>query len=372
MINVLYISHYPDLKMGGQQSMLALIKNLDRTKINPFAIVPNYGELYDRLSELSCKVFVVPLTALKPKFLMKQISNLFAIRKIILQNKIDIIHPDHERDSIIGGIAKIKTSAKMVWHVRLTRSVSTDSLSVKLSDGIIGISSDVKLRFPKPDLIEHKYRTIFNGVDCEVFIPTNSKKSLRKECNIAEDAFVVLYVGQFKVGKGVLDLIKSALFLKQGFSNIKILMVGTSENSSFRKIMDELVKDNHLENIIEILQQQTNIHKIMQASDILVLPSHEGTEGMGRVLFEAMACGTPVIGTDVKGVREAITLETGLLVKEKNPQDLFEAISKYFKDEKFRISAGIEGRKRALEFFDIKVHSRNVEEFYFDFLKIRR
>lgn len=371
MINVLYISHYPDLKMGGQQSMLALIKNLDRTQVNPYAIVPASGELYDRLSEIGCKVFVVPLTALKPKHLFKQILNVIAIRRIIKQNSIDIIHPDHERDSIIGGVAKLRAKAKMVWHVRLTRKVSTDKISVKLSDGIIGISKDVRLRFPSQELIEYKYRTIYNGVDCDVFIPIESKFQLKNELNLDENLFLILFVGQFKIGKGVLDLINSAVFIKNDMSNFRIILIGTPESTEFSQNMQNLINENDLDNYVKIIPQQNNIHRYMQASDILILPSHEGAEGMGRVLFESMACGTPVIGTDVMGVREAITPDTGILVEEKNPKAIYEAINKFIYDQNFKKDAEIASRNRALEVFDIKIHSQNVQKFYRDILKLK-
>lgn len=95
-----------------------------------------------------------------------------------------------------------------------------------------------------------------------------------------------------------------------------------------------------------------------------MLTSHEGVEGMGRVLFEAMACGTAVIGSDTSGVNEAITLETGILVPEKSPKDLAKAIDKILSDDELRKGFEIEGRKRALEHFDIRVHAKKIMDLY--------
>ncbi|GAB1370362.1 hypothetical protein MASR1M45_04220 [Candidatus Kapaibacterium sp.] len=98
MINILFMSHFPTLEMGGQKSMLNLIINLDRSIYKPFAIVPEIGELSKELESYNCKTFVVPLKSLKPKHLFTQIHNIYQIKKIIKDNNISIVHPDHERD----------------------------------------------------------------------------------------------------------------------------------------------------------------------------------------------------------------------------------------------------------------------------------
>lgn len=364
MINILYISHFPHLKMGGQKSMTALIKNLNRDEFCPFAILPEAGELSEELEKINCKTFMVPLKSLKPKYISDNFKNIQLIRQIIKNNNIDIIHPDHERDSIIGGIAKLFTNAKMVWHVRLTRGVESDNLSCKLSDGIIGISSDIKERFSKFKHIDKKYITIYNGVDCSIFKPVDSKKDAKIKLGYNADEFIICYAGQFKIGKGIFDLLEAARIIKQDYSKkIKFLMIGTPESSEIVNEMSAYIENNSLDNVC-ILSQQSKIQDFMQASDILILPSHEKTEGMGRVLFEAMACGTPVIATNVKGVREAVTGATGILIPEKSPNNIAVAVYKYFNDENFRVQAAIESRKRALEVFDISIHARNVEKFY--------
>src|SRR5881397_3087945 len=63
-----------------------------------------------------------------------------------------------------------------------------------------------------------------------------------------------------------------------------------------------------------VLPQQENVHEWLRAADLLVSGSHEDTEGMSRVLYEAMACGAVPIATDIRGNREAVTPETGVLV----------------------------------------------------------
>lgn len=355
------MSHFGELKMGGQKSMSALINNLNRNKYQPFAIVPYKGELSESLEKANCPCFTIPLKALKPKYFFYQLSNLLRLYRIIQREKIDIIHPDHERDAFLAGIACKFTKARMLWHVRLTRKVATDKVTFSLANKVIGIAEDVRNRFDFVLKDSNKYQTIYNGVDCDLFIPQD-KSQIKLQLGLEPNDYIITYAGQFKLGKGVLDLINASQSISA--NNNCILLIGEPANDSFLSDMKKAVESINSNGKIKILCYQENIHEWFAASDIVVLPSHEGTEGMGRVLFEAMACGTAVIGTDISGLRQAITPDTGILVPEKSPLALAEAINKLIADNEMRKTFAHNGRKRAFEHFNIKNHARQVEKIY--------
>lgn len=343
--------------------MFALISNLDRSRYNPFVLMPDDGsELGTELHKIGCNTFSLPLYPLKPKHIIKNFKNILRIRSLIISNQIAIIHPDCERDSIICGFAKSGTTCREVWHVRLTRPVKSDKTSARLADKIICISDACKFRFPG---FEDKCATIFNGVDCNKFVPLDSKDEIRNKLNIPKDKFVISFVGQYKRGKGIIDLAKAINILKENdLQNVLLVMTGSVKEEIAYNEMLKFIADHGLENHISILQQQSEIYRYMQAADILILPSHEGVEGMGRVLFEAMACGTPVIGTNISGIREAITPETGILVKERAPEEIASAIIKFMTDSEFYNAESIAARRRALDVFDIKKHADRVMNLY--------
>lgn len=360
-IKILYMSHFGELKMGGQKSMLALINNLNRERYEPFAVVPYEGELSDALEKVGCRCFSMPLKALKPKFFFHQLSNLIKLCRIIRREKIDIIHPDHERDAVLAGLACKFTKASMVWHVRLTRKVATDKITYGIADKVVGIAEDVRNRFDYVLNGDNKYQTVYNGVDCELFTPMD-KPTIKSKLGLDPNDIIITYAGQLKPGKGVLDFIGASSEIS--VSNYCIILIGESDNEVFYNSMKKALESANTKNNIMILPFQKNIHEWFAASDIVVLPSHEGTEGMGRVLFEAMACGTAVIGTNISGVRQAITPDTGILVPEKSPEAIAAAINILTSDEKIRNSFAQNGRTRALAYFDIKKHARQIEKIY--------
>ena len=371
-INVAYVSHENHMRMGAQNSMAFLIENLDRERFNPSCIMPSPGELSERLEKAGCPCHYIPLPHLKPKNYKILPSVVRNIRKYIRENDIDIIHPDFEADVFLCGIAKRNTKAKMIWHVRLTTQYAKDMIHQRLADGFIGISEGTRARFSKSRIISDKFRVIYNGVDCDVFTPLDGRGPMREKLGIPKDRFVLLFVGQIKPGKGIFDLANAAVILKND-KEIKempcIIYIGSPKNRDEFNYLKSIIADNGLSEDVIIVPQQKNINEWMQSADALILPSHEQVEGMGRVLFEAMACGAAAIGSDTSGVREAVSPESGLLVREKSPEDIAEKVKMLVNDSDLLRILQTNGRQRALEHFNIKNHAREVEKFYLEILK---
>ncbi len=368
-INILYVSHYSHMRMGGQKSMLNLIEMLDRDRFVPFAIVPEHGELSDALETLKCPCVIVPMCNLKLMRAVKIFNLIKSIRKIIKEKNIHIIHSDQDHDTVICNFAKRKTYAKLIWHVRITRPYKWDRVNFAMADKIIMVADDIKQRFRTRidrEAIRRKCTTIYNGVNCDLFVPAD-KHRVRNELNLPETKFIVMFAGQIKPGKGIFDLLLAIDILHSTMTDEKmphVLYIGTPRNKNVMAELVSLVEGKSLKQFVSIFPQQNNIHKWMQAADVLAAPSHEGVEGMGRVLYEAMACGTGVITTDISGNREAVTPETGLIVPEKSPNDIAAAVKKLMNNKKMLTGFGKNGRKRALELFDFKTNIRFIEQQY--------
>lgn len=362
-VKILYQSSIPHIKMGGQKSLLALIDNLDYDKYEPEVIIPESGPLGDALKERGIRTHILRVPAFKPIKAVKILKSYFKLKKLIDENGYKIIHSDHDKFMIF--VSYITKKAKTVFHARVVNSHKYDKYLQERLHAIIGISVGVLRRFDghkNPD----KLHKIYNGVDCHLFTPVEDRVAQKKLLGLSTDKFTVLFVGQMKEGKGIFDLIEAAKILKD--ENIAFIFIGDFLDKETQEKWSRLVEFANLKNI-NWLGQKSDIYKWMQASDLLVLPSHEGIEGMGRVIFEAMACGTPAIASDTSGVREAITPETGILFSEQSAESISKAILELQNNKEKWQQFSIAGRKRAKRVFDIKIHAENVMNLYAELLK---
>lgn len=357
-LRVAFVSHHPHLQMGGQRSMALLIEHLDRSAVEPLVICPGPGPLADHLAILDCPVAYVPLHHIKPRTLGAVWRSSRRIRALLAQRQIDIIAPDASRDALTAGLAKLGTRTKLVWFVRQTAHYGLDPLLGRLADGIIGDSDDTKRRFSSRVALRH--RTIVGGVDLRRFRPVDDRAALRRTLDLPTDRLVLLFAGQVKEAKGVLDIVDAMGRLPGAF----LVIVGTPDPPA---ILSEIARRTSAQGTsadVRILPQQNDVQRWMQAADILVSGSHEDTEGMSRVLYEAMACGAVPIATDIRGNRDALTRDSGVLVPERNPAAIAAAAGALQADAARRRALRDAGIVRARERFDIRQHARAVEAFF--------
>lgn len=147
-----------------------------------------------------------------------------------------------------------------------------------------------------------------------------SKPDARKQLKFNLHEQIILYVGRFDSRKGIETLLRAfALLKQQDIKNLKLVIVGGSsphmpdgeERIRIEGIVAELGLDS------DVLFAGQIGHDLLPlyytAADVCVIPSHY--EPFGLVAIEAMACGTPVVASDVGGLKfTIIPEETGLLV----------------------------------------------------------
>jgi len=361
-IRVAFVSHHPHLQMGGQRSMALLIEHLDRAAVEPIAICPGPGPLTDHLTALGCPVVHIPLHRIKPRTVGAVWRSSRAIRALLRKRSIDIIAPDAARDALTCGLAKLGTPTKMVWFVRLTAHDPLDPILERLADGMIGDSDDTRRRFSSSRRVTARHRTVVGGADLRRFRPAGDRTALRRALDLPADRAVALFVGQVKAEKGVLDIIEAMGLL--GAGRPLLVIVGTPMPAT---MLDEIARRTERLGIsgdVRVLPQQEGVERWMQAADVLVSGSHQDTEGMSRVLYEAMACGAVPVATDIRGNRDGLTPETGVLVPERDPAAMAQAVGGLLNDPIRRTTMSRAGVQHVTEHFDIRMHARGVEAYY--------
>lgn len=131
--------------------------------------------------------------------------------------------------------------------------------------------------------------------------------------------------------KGVEYLIEAMPAVLKKFPDARVLFVGQYQNvlgeEKYAEMLDPLIRElgDHWK-FLGVLSP-VDLTSFFHSCDVTVLPSINGTESFGMVQVEAMTCGTPVIATDIPGVRQPV-LSTGMgqIVSPRNPQMLARAL----------------------------------------------
>jgi glycosyltransferase involved in cell wall biosynthesis len=192
----------------------------------------------------------------------------------------------------------------------------------------------------------HRIDELSNGVDCGVFSPCSDRPSLRARYGIARDERVVLLVAGLDRAhffKGV-DVLLDAM--AQLPASVKGIIVGDGDmRAGYAARAEQLGLGQRIIFAGRVSDQR--LPQYYQLADVTVLPSTTMGEAFGLVLVESLACATPVIATNLPGVRTVVQHEQdGLLVKPGCSADLANALARILADEAARQAMGRRGRAK--------------------------
>ncbi|MDO5837113.1 MAG: glycosyltransferase, partial [Methanobacterium sp.] len=209
-------------------------------------------------------------------------------------------------------------------------------------------------------LDEEKIDVIPFGVDTDFFRPLDVYKD--------ENIFQILSVGYLIERKGFEYLIRAMPHVLEKHENVQLKIVGSGPLESKLK---SLIYELDLTGKVEIVKNVSDEKLLMlyNSADLFILPSivdsQGNTEGLGVVLLEAMACGVPVIGSDVGGISDIIEDgKNGVLVEQKIKSKLSSNISLLLSDNELRNSLVINGQSDVKAKFSWKkISDRYIKEF---------
>lgn len=246
----------------------------------------------------------------------------------------------HHNDLIGNGLRYYLFKAYSVFSTRLVFSGSKKFAVVSL-DHAKNCLITPRLRNRWLDVVE-----VPNGVDADTFRPGLDGASLRRANGISEEEKVVLFVGTLDRAhhyRRVDKLIEAIRILED--RNLYLWIVGDGDQ---RIIYQKLAIESGMNENIHFLGRVDHQHlpDVYAAADIVVLPS-QIQESFGIVLIEAMACGKPVLASNLPGIRTVLTDGwDGFLVKAGEAIDLAKKIRQLLDDPSLRRVMGQRGRAK--------------------------
>jgi glycosyltransferase involved in cell wall biosynthesis len=178
----------------------------------------------------------------------------------------------------------------------LGRADQVFSVSASLREHVAAIGAD-----------PHKIAVVGNGVDTEKFRPL-PKAEARAALGLQIDDRVLITVGALVERKGFHRVIERLPTLWQRYPTLRYLVVGgPSPEGDWSAHLRSLVTEKRLEDVVRFLGPVSpdDLRVPLSAADVFVLAT--SNEGWANVLLEAMACGLPVVATDVGGNAEVVS-----------------------------------------------------------------
>ncbi|MFQ5686143.1 MAG: glycosyltransferase family 4 protein, partial [Candidatus Scalindua sp.] len=232
-------------------------------------------------------------------------------------------------------------------------SLITDRV-ICISDRVNRFANETQGIDPKRLLI------IYNGIDNVCPVAKKDTYGLRKELDIPTDHSVICTIAHMEEHKGIKYLLESASLLLQSRSDVTFLLVG---EGSLKDELKKLCVDLKIEKNVIFAGERSDILEILSLTDIFVLPSLR--EGLPLTILEAMACGKPVIATNVGGVHEVVKDKiSGMLVFPRNPEALHSAMNELLEDREKMKKMGHNGKRVCNESFDSKTMIGKIEGLY--------
>jgi len=163
------------------------------------------------------------------------------------------------------------------------------------------------------------------GVNLELFYPID--KRLAKQ-QLGLDDKTILYVGRIEPLKGLEQLLKAMAYLHDG-QRPRLIIIGGDENSQHElEKLQELSRNLNIQDSVTFMGtvKQEKLPYFYSAADVSIIPSYY--ESFGLVALESLACGTPVVATDVGEMKNIIRQgRTGYVVADNTPQFLADKIT---------------------------------------------
>jgi len=172
----------------------------------------------------------------------------------------------------------------------------------------------------------------------------------------------LLFVGRFVEKKGLRHLIEALPLVFQKHTEVKLTVVGHGpEEDAVKRLVSAL----NLEEKVNFLGavENSKLPGIYQSAEVVVFPSvvdiKGDMEGFGLVMVEALGCECAVIASDLPAIHDIIIDDkTGIIVKQKNVQQIAQEIIYLLDNPDMQRSLGKEGRKYVLERYDWEITKR--------------
>lgn len=356
---LLIVDQFPRALGGGERALLRLAAQLPeygfRASVLTFAIHPESSVL---TAPLPFPVYLLPLTR---TYDLTALRAARALGRFVREQNVRIVQTFFESSDLwAGAVVKALSSARLVWSrrdmgiLRAAKHRIAYRLMAGLPDRVFAVSDRVRQHCVDVDQIDPlRVCTIYNGLDLPASLPAHR----------SEGIFSVITVGNIRRVKGHDLFLRAAALVLEEHPETRFSIAGDVLEPDYYQQLEGLVRDLGLGDRFQFTGGVRDTLQHLQQADLFVLPSR--SEGFSNAILEAMACGLPVIATDVGGNAEAVQDGVnGFVIKAEDTEALAARIGRLAGDRDEARRLGAAGRLLAETRFSTGAMMRQISSAY--------
>lgn len=299
----------------------------------------------------------VRLAHLRPGF--PDLRGLLRLRRLVKASAPDVVQTWLYHGDLVGGLVARSLGLPVVWNIRQamvggattrlrTRIVARACalLSGRVPTAIVSNSEAGRTGHVAFGYGARRFRVIPNGIETGRFRPDpDARRTVRAELGLADDAPVVGMVARVDAAKDHATMLQAVARLMTTQPDLRAVLVGAgvADDPTIRALVDRL----GLDDVVVRLRPRDDVERLTAAMDVAV--SSSTGEGWPNAVGEAMACGVPVVASDV-GDSRILVGDAGTIIPPGDAVGLATAISRTLAlDPPTRTAMGEGGRRRILE-----------------------
>jgi len=298
---------------------------------------------------------------------------IWRVVQLVRRLKAHIVHAHEAKSDVIGylaarlsGVPVMTTAHGWIGNRPKDRFLSAlDRQVMRGLDRVIAVSTPIRDLLRGVGVGSDRLRLLHNAIVIERYQRTGQTDFLEQLLGRHLERPVIVTIGRLSPEKGHADLVEAVALLRDRGSVVTTVLVG---DGPARAALEEKVKAAGLAERVHFPGYVTNTARILESSDLMVLPSH--TEGLPNVALEALLMEVPVVATRVGGTPEVvIDGVTGQLVEPHAPAALASAIGAFAANQEPLRAMARAGRSRVESEFDFRVRTRRLEQIYLELVK---
>jgi glycosyltransferase involved in cell wall biosynthesis len=347
-IRTLWLYHHPMGFGGSFNSVLDVLDRRDPGAFEVIAALPAPGSSTEQFERRGVRVVFHREHAGERS--LRYLKAVYQFACLLRRERIDLLYvPDYVVWRSAELLAAALTRTPYVLHLRapLPPEDPIDKM-VLAAPAVVG-NSRATIQALVGCMPQNRLHVIYNFIDFDRFAHT---RDIRQSF-FPESPPVVGFVGMFRPEKGIEDFLDAAVIIARQRPDVRFLAVGgesvTMDRGWFSR-MQRYARQLGIDRVVHFTGRRTDVPDLMRSMDVLVVPSRN--EGFGRVIIEANAVGTPVIGANAAGIPEVIEDGvTGILVPPCDPQAIATAALQILRDLPWRQRVAVEAPARVRERF---------------------